>query len=230
MGNEPVEHGDIALSLSYFLGLGLPSAARVLDIGTRFGSFINALSQSDYKQAWGVDVDVELLRRGLSHYPNLRGRLFLYDGRNLSFPAATFDVVTMFDVIEHIPDAETYLGEVMRALRPGGRLVFQTPNRYVNIPWEIVQHRSLTRWRQFHCSLQTLRSLRSLLMRCGFEQICIEKFSVHSEHKDQHARKILGSVGPLLIRLARRLPLPLYPNFWGCARKPGRGETSSADD
>jgi SAM-dependent methyltransferase len=47
---------------------------------------------------------------------------------SMQFPDATFDVVTMWEVIEHLPDPRTTLAEVRRIIRPGGRLVLSTPD------------------------------------------------------------------------------------------------------
>jgi SAM-dependent methyltransferase len=47
----------------------------------------------------------------------------------LDFPDASFDVVSMLAVIEHLPDPRTVLAEIHRVLRPGGRLVLTTPRR-----------------------------------------------------------------------------------------------------
>lgn len=214
-----MEHGDTDLCIAYFRRFSLPFETRVLDVGTRFGSFVNALDAEGYGCAEGIDVDDEALGVGRGRYPHLAERLLLCDGESLSYPSAGFDVVTAFDVLEHIPDVEAYLREISRVLAANGTLIFQTPNRYINIPWEIIQHKSLTKWRDFHCSLQSLRSLRTLLEQAGFDGICIEKFNEPSEFKDRHASKKLGPIGPLAIRVARQMPLPLYPNFWGYATK-----------
>ena len=54
------------------------------------------------------------------------------DATRLAFRPETFDAATMLDFVEHVnqPDLEAALGEVRRALRPGGRLIIHTsPNR-----------------------------------------------------------------------------------------------------
>jgi SAM-dependent methyltransferase len=46
----------------------------------------------------------------------------------MQFPDGTFDVVTLWEVIEHLPDPSVTLAEVRRVLKPGGRLVLSTPD------------------------------------------------------------------------------------------------------
>ena len=217
------EHGDLALSVAYFDRFDVPRDARILDLGTRFGSFLQALDMRGYGEIQGLDIDADAIETGRRTYPHLADRLHLYDGVSLQLAPESLDVITAFDVLEHIPDLPRFLTRLLPALRPGGRMIFQTPNRYINIPWEILQHRSLTEWRKFHCSLQSLGSLRRILKQGGFGSISIEKFDRPSDFKDHHARQKLGPLGPVAIRLARRMPLPLYPNFWGHARRPDRG-------
>jgi len=58
-------------------------------------------------------------------------RLCRGDGTVLPFRADLFDIVTCFDVIEHIPQerAPRLVVEVRRLLRPGGLFIITTPNR-----------------------------------------------------------------------------------------------------
>ncbi len=48
----------------------------------------------------------------------------------LSFPPAGLDFVLSFDVLEHVPDDRVAFTELLRCLRPGGRLLFSAPFRF----------------------------------------------------------------------------------------------------
>jgi len=49
------------------------------------------------------------------------------DVQQLTYPDASFDLVTSTEVFEHVPDDRRAFAEVYRVLRPGGRLVFTVP-------------------------------------------------------------------------------------------------------
>ena len=217
---EIMECGDIQASVDYFMRLGLPREAKILDIGTRFGSFLNRLFTLGYRDMYGIDVDSSAILQGKEYYPELAQNLSVYDGTIIPFNDCAFDVICMFDVIEHIPGVQSYLKEVYRIIRPGGVLVFQTPNKLINVPWEVIHQRSLTHWRIYHCSLQTLGSLKRILTSVGFDDIKVEKFGFATEFKKSQVRQKLGLPGVLLLSLVSRFPFPLFPNFWGYCTKP----------
>lgn len=50
------------------------------------------------------------------------------DARDLKFPINTFDNVTFFDTLEHIPEADIAIKEAWRVLRPNGILAVTDPN------------------------------------------------------------------------------------------------------
>jgi 2-polyprenyl-6-hydroxyphenyl methylase/3-demethylubiquinone-9 3-methyltransferase len=51
------------------------------------------------------------------------------DGQALPFEAARFDVVCCCDVLEHVDDVDSVVGEIARVLKPGGIFFFDTINR-----------------------------------------------------------------------------------------------------
>ena len=69
--------------------------------------------------------------------PNLRSRtrFVVGDATELPFEDDSFDGVTMFDVLEHIPNDAAAAAEALRVLRPGGFLVITTPNESWRFPF-----------------------------------------------------------------------------------------------
>ncbi len=57
------------------------------------------------------------------------------DATDLRFESQSFDAVTMFDVLEHIPNDEKAVSEALRVLRPGGFLLISTPNENWRFPY-----------------------------------------------------------------------------------------------
>jgi SAM-dependent methyltransferase len=56
------------------------------------------------------------------------------DATKIPFPPASFDAVTMFDVIEHVPNDAAAIAEAWRVLRPGGALLLSTPRETWRYP------------------------------------------------------------------------------------------------
>ena len=78
----------------------------------------------------GLDYDHLSLTKHQTITNRVRGSI-----SRLPFPDATFDLVTSNMVFEHLDNPVVQLQEVHRVLRPGGRLVFHTPNKYGYATW-----------------------------------------------------------------------------------------------
>ncbi|BCL37658.1 class I SAM-dependent methyltransferase [Nostoc sp. MS1] len=57
------------------------------------------------------------------------------DATSLPFADASFDAVTMFDLLEHVPDDQKAISEALRVLRPQGFLLISTPNENWRFPY-----------------------------------------------------------------------------------------------
>jgi SAM-dependent methyltransferase len=98
----------------------------LLDVGCSDGTFV---SGAHYKcqRAVGVDVDRENLKKAQESCAD--AEFYYGSADDLPFDNAMFSVVTMLDVLEHVPDPEGSLKEVDRVLRPGGRFIISVPHR-----------------------------------------------------------------------------------------------------
>jgi ubiquinone/menaquinone biosynthesis C-methylase UbiE len=57
------------------------------------------------------------------------------DVTRLEFPSESFHAVTMFDVMEHVPDDHKAMAEVLRVLKPGGYVLVSVPNENWRFPY-----------------------------------------------------------------------------------------------
>jgi SAM-dependent methyltransferase len=98
----------------------LPKSARILEIGAGTGQQAQLLASYGY--------DVVALDMADSNYAG--SRIFPvadYDGKNIPFPDANFDVVFSSNVLEHIDDLGPLLRECNRVLKPDGIHVHAMP-------------------------------------------------------------------------------------------------------
>lgn len=103
----------------------LPAGASVLDIGCGNGGFLAALGSCGQFRLFGTELAGASAQRA-ARRPEISLQIgtLLHD----SFPAESFDLVTLFHVFEHLPEPQETLTIVHRILKPGGRLVMSFPN------------------------------------------------------------------------------------------------------
>ncbi len=97
----------------------------ILDVGTGIGANLTALASRG--ACVGTDISFSALR--------LAGRLgpvSVADGARLPFRSGAFGAALCTEVLEHVGDPSTVLGEIARVLRPGGLAFVTTPN-YANL-------------------------------------------------------------------------------------------------
>jgi SAM-dependent methyltransferase len=137
----------------------------VLDIGCNTGygtiGFVGVA-----RRVVGVDVS-ERAVAAASARPGAEGaRFLLVDGIDLPFPTASFDLVTCFQVIEHVPEPVPLLRAITGVLRPGGTVIFTTPNATIRLD------RGMVPWNRFHVREYEPAELRDML-RESFPEVRI---------------------------------------------------------
>ena len=148
-----------------------PPPGRLLDVGTAGGAFL--LEARD--AGWSV-AGIEPMP-GAAESARSRG-LDVQTGivESASLPAGRFDAVTMWHVLEHIPEPLATLERLRESLAAGGVLAVEVPNG-----GSVMARREGADWRpaepDVHVSQFTRAALGRLLERAGFTVEALESFS-----------------------------------------------------
>jgi len=113
--------------------LGIPTGARVLELGVGTGLSIGAYPT--HCRVVGIDLARDMLvraREKARRYDSSHVALMQMDALQLAFADASFDYVTAFHVTSVVPDPARMLREAQRVCKPGGTIViinhFQSEN------------------------------------------------------------------------------------------------------
>ena len=142
-------------------------ASPVLDVGCGFGHLVRYLLERGYLNVGAIDSSAKLIeqvRKYLGERP-----AFLCHGEADHFLQSNpdrFSLITIFDVIEHIPfpEVHAFMRLVFSALKPQGRVILRTPNM-ANVLGVYSRYIDLT-----HYHAYTEFSLFQLLRQVGFEE------------------------------------------------------------
>ncbi len=100
---------------------------RYLDVGCGNG-FITELVAPSFDEVVGIDMEEERLEDFRAHVngkPNFQ--ILLMSAARVEFPSEFFPFITAFEVLEHVPDLDTSVREMVRVCRQGGVIVVSVP-------------------------------------------------------------------------------------------------------
>jgi len=137
----------------------------LLDVGCAQGFFLFNASKVGYTTK-GVELSQDAVAYAKREFGlDVEAKPF----EQLRFPENSFDVVTLWQVLEHLPYPLTTLKEIHRLLKPRGLLVVSTPN-IEGIPAKILRKR----WwdiKRLHINQFTTKTLMDILQNAGFKNV-----------------------------------------------------------
>ncbi len=96
----------------------------ILENGCGVGMYVEHMAPMGGR-IFGLEYDFERAAEAGSHSPGIINAA----GEQLPYPGATFDLILSHEVLEHVSDDLLAVREMVRVLKPGGRMVIFCPNR-----------------------------------------------------------------------------------------------------
>ena len=173
--------------------LSLNSGEHVLDIGCGVGFLTQemALKVGKSGKVIGIDQNTEMIQHAKIRCENiLQTKLYKGDATDLHAENETFDAVTCTQVLLYVNDVSKVLSEMMRVLKPGGRIVIvETDWRGVvlNSADDALTKKIFSAWDSAVPSPNLPVHLGPLLKKHGFSKIQVEAVPIlNTEYSDSN--------------------------------------------
>ena len=146
----------------------LKKGGAILDIGCSSGGFLSTMKGPSW-DLYGIEMEEWTAERART---NSGAKVFVGDAVEAPFLPASFDVITAFDVLEHVYSPGQFLTKVIEWLKPGGIFYAMLPNID---SWEAKLFGSYWYGLELprHLSHFSPRSLRYLMTTLGFEEVLL---------------------------------------------------------
>jgi SAM-dependent methyltransferase len=159
----------------------------ILDIGCSSGGFLSTMKGSAWR-LYGIEMEESTAQRARA---NTGAEVFVGNATDAPFAPASFDVITCFDVLEHVYDPRQFLNKCLQWLKPGGIFYSMMPNID---SWEAGVFGS--QWYGLelprHLSHFSPQSRRHLMTEIGFTEVLIKTPAV--SYVEHSAAYVVGTV------------------------------------
>jgi 2-polyprenyl-3-methyl-5-hydroxy-6-metoxy-1,4-benzoquinol methylase len=157
------------------------TGGRLLDLGCALGVFLYLARERGW-DTYGVDIS----EYAASYARNFLG-LKAYAGelQEINFPDGWFDVITLWDIVEHFPDPSCQLREVHRILKNDGIIFLNTPNgeallrllahMIFRLTGGLISYPVKKLYHEYHLYYFTPATFTELLEANGFKILALEK-------------------------------------------------------
>lgn len=175
---------------------------KLLDIGCGLGYFSKIACGFGF-EVYGIDISRYAIKQAKKI---VDADFFCVDVQNsLPFKDAFFDVVTMFDVIEHLEKPYNALREIHRLLKTNGIFVVTTPN-VDSLSRRIKKEKWIGFSDKTHFTLYTVHSLKSVLNKSGFHVLKAETLFTPLPQAISKLLQPFNLGGKIWITSMKRLP------------------------
>jgi SAM-dependent methyltransferase len=96
----------------------------ILDLGCSSGAFLASLPRKSW-ELYGIEMSADVAKRAEAA---TGAKVFVGDILEAPFPPESFDVITCFDVLEHLYEPRKVMAKVTEWLKPGGIFYVFVPN------------------------------------------------------------------------------------------------------
>jgi SAM-dependent methyltransferase len=173
-------------ALDHFISnvTALSSAKMVLDYGAGSGFHVDLWEKVFPKaELYFCDISPVAMGKFEAKYPRHARHYFLVHESQADFSDNMFDVIVSIEVMEHVEQLDSYLRDIQRLLKPGGRFVWTTPcgnsfsieHIYAAITGKIEPtNEGYRRWKwedPAHLRRLKSRELNDLLQKNGFSDV-----------------------------------------------------------
>ena len=146
-----------------------PAKAAVLDVGCAYGMFLEVAAEAGW-DVQGIDISEHAVERAQERLGDrVRAGVFLEE----ELPAGRYDVVTMWDYLEHTLDPKADLAKARRLLVDGGILALATPD-VGSLAAKIFGHRWMGYKLDEHLVYFSRATMRRFLEEAGFQIISMK--------------------------------------------------------
>lgn len=139
----------------------IESSSRVLEVGYGDGYGTVYLARKlPTCQFFAIDLAASLSDISTKKYALDNCHFVTYDGNRIPYESSSFNVIVSFQVIEHVENVDAYLHEMIRVLKPDGKIIISTPNRVHRLA------EGQKPWNRFHLREYSVKQLQSVLETC----------------------------------------------------------------
>lgn len=180
----------IALCLGRVNRLRGAKTGLLLDVGCGKGWFLETARERGW-QIQGVELCAEVAKETMERVGT---QVYIGNIFDVELPSETFDLITMFDVIEHLEAPIEALRICYRILRPGGALALSTPNLR-GLGCRLLGARAFAVWPDEHIIYFGPASMKRALQLADFADIEIASREIYPENAATIISRLLGKKG-----------------------------------